>query len=304
MVKFLMLLVALPMVAFASKGGGGGLGVACYKNEELTSVQLLDLYEARAKGFTIRTDLTGDTYKDAATIVMKIYKSQEEAVTQLTTVREITKKYKSIPSDSELQPTNDAFPVFLPRGCKTVQVANYYNDTTIWIDQILFDKMSYVDQVALAFHEMIYAAERANGVSNSRYTRTIVGHAFSNQDPFDVIFDNQDPYTKKSCVTADKKTFFYASQTDKEKNIWKFDFRYINGHRVFSKKSAEFELFKGFTIPGWDGENSAPVTSKKILMSKINSNEEMTIYSDKTITKLNWKGTDPEDVQSDTFTCN
>src|SRR5690606_2619295 len=47
----------------------------------------------------------------------------------------------------------------------------------IYIDQALYDKMDYLNQLALIVHEYIYKNEREAEVKDSRYTRLITGMA-------------------------------------------------------------------------------------------------------------------------------
>jgi hypothetical protein len=303
MVKFLMILALVPTLSFAqgggadTKAGGGGIGIACFKGEELVSVELLDMYEARVKKLA-QIELSGSFTEDAKKITQKIYKNTKE----LNKFFNIVSRYSPIPADSELTITNDALPAFLPRGCKVKQVANYYNDSTIYIDKTLFDKMDYLNQVALAFHEHIYAQERALNVTDSRYTRAIVGLAFSTQDPFAAI-----PKTGAEsflCSSADGKVSFNATQVKKEENIWKFSFLTLNGHKIFSPKVADFGI-NGLSPLG---DFSASTTNRSAnpnrvhaanLKSKLNDNEGMVIYSDSEVVTVSWVGTDPGDFNRD-----
>lgn len=297
MFKLFLFLSLFPWASFAdTKGGGGGIGIACYDGEELASVELLDIYELRARRLKFITGLTGDMGQDVARIAQKIYKSQDETAKVL----EIMDRYDPILEGSELTLTNDAFPVFLPRDCKLKQVANYYNDQKIYIDPVYFEKLNYVNKLALAFHEHIYAFERTLGVPDSRYTRTIVALAFSDQDPFDVP-----PVPRgKLCRSEDGKVAFTATKYAPKGNVWRFDFITLNGHKIFSSKYGHFPIADVSPLGDYTAENPYGAredieTQLLELTSKINGREKMKVSSKKGSLSLSWVGTDPGDKFSD-----
>lgn len=314
MIKLIVLLVLLPMMAFAAdtKGGGGGIVIACYDKEgELTTVELLDLYEARkVKGLTLSDDFSGDFKSDALKIAAKVFKDKWGTELHSELMLRMTEIYRFIPRDAELELTNDAYPVFIPRGCKAKQVANYYNDDLIWVDEVLYEKMSYRDQLALAFHEMVYAQERMAGITNSRYTRTITGHAFSNADPFtERSIDNT-----HFCSDLRGKVHFSAKK-DEKSNWWTFNFVTLNGHNIYSTKKGKFWIHHesplGVYTPDVLDPNEPqyqPDPNGKLstswLDSLINPNERAVVRSDKDNLFLSWVGTDPQDSFSNVeFVC-
>jgi hypothetical protein len=282
----------------ASKGGGGGLVVACYKGDELVNVELLDLYEGRAKGIKYAA-LSGDWEKDVQDLAMKIAKNDEHAKYFIDTLKRITSTYRFIPEDSELELTNDAFPAFLPRGCKAKQVANYYNDRLVWIDSALFNKMSYRDQLALAFHETIYYMERINRPdSDSRYTRTITAHIFSQVDAFVPPFSENYEYYCAGSDGTTKYTSFLAKRIEGSEDFnFEFSFIMLNGHYSFTQKIAHVYVNPGAIEKEQDDDEAVEphqIYSTNIL-SKINPGESIIVTSTSNRLTLSWQGTDPGD---------
>lgn len=300
MIKLIVLLVLLPMMTLAAdtKGGGGGIVVACYdKDGELATVELLDLYEAKAKGMKL-SSFSGDFRKDVNTISLKMKHVVPWNFVNLIIATE--NSYTEIPKDAELELTNDAYPPFLPRGCKAKQVANYYNDGLIWIDSVLFEKMNYENQLALVLHETIYARERELGVSDSRYTRTIVAHAMSAENPF-----SGNSYGPGQFLCTSKewgKVVFYAERIGEgENNQWRFDFTHLNGHKIYAQKTGVFGLpeYSVFgKYPSMNPNAEVPeliFLSSAVLDSKINGNESLTVGASSNKLFISWKGTDPGD---------
>lgn len=289
------------LTAFAGNEGGGGMVVACYKDGELTTVELLDLYEGKAKGLKLQ-EYSGDFEADINSIATKVKKGPESARRFAEGIIRLSKSYTQIPVDAELELTNDALPTFLPRGCKAKQVANFYNYSLIWLDSVLFNKMSYRDQLALAVHEFIYSIERGMGVSNSRYARTITSLALSTKDPFKATRVKNPTYRCQSKVPG--KFVFMAEPIEGERNKWIFDFDYINGHVMYAKKSGIVIVSENSPLGDSGGSNDVGTFSTAELDSEVNPNEMLVVFSSSTRMYLSWAGTDPGDrfVEED-FTC-
>lgn len=298
MLKLLFLLLLIPGSVLASKGGGGGLVVACYQGGELTKVELLDLYEGRAKGIEYAA-LSEDWEKDVQDLAMKVAKDETNAKHLVDRLNRITSSYRFIPEDSELELTNDAFPAFLPRGCKAKQVANYYNDRLVWIDSVLFKKMSYRDQLALAFHETIYFMERIfRPNSDSRYTRTIVSHVFSKDDAFEPPqSENYDYYCAASDASTKLTSFLAKKIEGSEKFNFEFSFIMLNGHYAYTQKIAHVNV-NPLAIEKEQNEVETVepyLISSANILSRINSDERIIVFSSSNRLFLSWQGTDPGD---------
>ena len=303
MLKFLFLLLLVPGAVLASKGGGGGLVVACYQEDELSRVELLDLYEGRAKGIKY-AELSGDWGKDVQALAMKIFKDEKNAKFFVDRLYKITSSYKFIPADSELELTNDAFPPFLPRGCTARQVANYYNDRLVWIDEALFNKMSYQDRIALAIHETIYFMERIyRSDSDSRYTRTVVAYIFSEVDAFEPPQSNDYEYYCGATGASAKFTSFLAKKVEGSEDFnYEISFIMLNGHYVFTQKKAYVDVNPlAIEREQTEEETAEPsLMSSANIKSKINADELVTVSSSSHGFSLSWQGTDPGDFIKET----
>lgn len=292
----------IPGAVLASKGGGGGLAVACYKGDELTSVELLDLYEGRTKGIKY-LELTKNWENDIQNLAMKVAKDEENAKYFVDTLKRITSSYRFIPEDSELELTNDAFPAFLPRGCKAKQLANYYNDRLVWVDQTLFNKLSYRDQVALAFHETIYFLERTyRPESDSRYSRTIVAHIFNEKGTFEPPQSDNYEYYCAAYGASNKNTSFLAKKIKgSDKYNFEFSFIMLNGHYVYTQKVAHMNVNPlAIEKIQTEVERSEPyLISPGNILSRINNDESVIVSSSSNRLFFSWQGTDPGDSVKD-----
>lgn len=169
--------------------GGGGKGVLCNKNGK-TTVELLDLYEARTL-FGLEIAPFAETGIAAQHKLADLLSSQQWGTGidlddqsrdwMRSYFVEFFKKTKFIESDKKLKPTHDSLDALLETGCESVQIATFYDETILLIDKGLWDKMDSTNQAALLAHEFLYLYERRLGNTNSVRTRKYVGQLFSTQ---------------------------------------------------------------------------------------------------------------------------
>jgi hypothetical protein len=295
MMKVLVLALFMTSLTFAATDPGGGVGVVCYKDDKIASVELLDLYEARAKGLNFQTGLT------AQKVTTKIFKNDD----YLYDIQNIKTLFRPITKESALELNPGNYPLFLPRGCKMEQITKFYNNKTIWQDKALYDMLDENGKLALLFHEYIYLKERSKGGEDSRYTRLIVGLAFSTQDPFESEDKLMKDFEGTACMSEDMKTTFMATLKDPVKKTWVFRFTELNAHKMYSTKSAEFavvpDLSQSFMK---EKDTGKKLVSTRVLQSKINPKESMTVKSTANRLYISWKGTDPQDELKDVeFRC-
>ena len=168
--------------------GGGGKGVLCRKGQK-TTVETLDLYEAKV--------LYGLEIKELAT-------NQDEAIEEFTTILTrhlwnpstvpmdqykknfkdlylniLLKNIKFISRDKKLKLVNDSFEPLVEKDCEMVQVAVYYDESILLVDESLWNQMSWTSRIGLLAHEILYLMDRQNGSKNSISTRKLVGQLFS-----------------------------------------------------------------------------------------------------------------------------
>lgn len=202
---------------------GGGMGVVCKdKQGTITSVELLDLWEARVI-FGRRIVSSNDTPEiqiDRALDQLQyaVYKSEvlfdpfsSEQVTGAAGIRKILKgnvdRFLSPNSlqirrlhGARLNKTNDSYEIVRPKECKIEQLVRYIDTNRggfVMIDQDLVDKMDSTNIAALYLHEVFYAHLRPYEGSSIRARRTI-GYIFAGNQFLD--FDKLLPTDYISCV--------------------------------------------------------------------------------------------------------
>ena len=240
--------------------GGGGKGVMC-KHDSTTTVETLDLYEARVlydlkiehkvtsqdQALDLAASLLTQHLWNPSTIAMKEYtqKLREELVTMYL------KNIKFISAGKKLNVVADSFEPLLEKNCEMVQVAIYYDESIILIDESLWDQMDWTDKIGLITHEIIYYLDRQNGSTNSVASRKLVGELFSTKGArakSDGIPKDKSQYVL--CDVIDKEMsvgYFYAydfkssDRTDKRKNGLEFNFNYLKNNDFLFRTSAFFK---------------------------------------------------------------
>jgi len=199
-----ILLLFTATLAAASDGavsGGGGRVVICPGiNGGPQSVQLLDLWEAKAIFNQKETLATGDLAADVnmALIALKnAYNNRYQSIINGVMVdgQDLVFDYMQIRAQMFLSSndqnvirisnmtfdlTDDADELGRPTGCQEGQVVVYDPNDRIYIAQDLYVQMSEVDQAALIAHEAFYAwLRRYSNETNSLRTRRAIGYVFS-----------------------------------------------------------------------------------------------------------------------------
>lgn len=308
-------------IAIGGVDGGGGNAVVCRdENGQVQSARMFDLYEGEVLyGLKYREVI--DEEDTLLEILFDIY-GPEEYLTQFHYFNLVKFNFKFLPSGTKLKTINDSGHIFTPANCEIEQVANYYNPLNVFINTDIFDKFSPLDRLALHLHEHIFAVERTMGVSDSRYTRRVVSRLLS--EGYKASNPNEGINLVKDhlCVTNDtnpygdtsKTTQFYA--IDQGKGYWRFQFQFLNGHKIYSKKYADLYIGSEVKFP-LDQYNSQPSGSSTINMgvldSSIDPGETIVLHLNdgeidmggKSIDmKLKWSGFDPGDGHDfRSFTC-
>lgn len=255
----LIFFVTLSLSAIAEDGreeggvsGGGGNAVVCMENGEVISVELLDLYEDRRGKNIAYMDLSGDMKIDMSKLIAKLY--PEVRTNEYTNVLAadfiaIMLNLKDISPDDVLADTGDVLAATKPanENCKIKPVINFYSRDHILVDRKLFNKMNYVNQLALILHELLYLKERENGVSDSRYVRKIVGQALRQENMVnlqDAMYNDAILRCEtigeeaKSIFTITKKRSYYMSATA----INSIFFEQLNGHNLILFTGFDYQL--------------------------------------------------------------
>lgn len=207
----IFLLMAVSLSSFAGgTAGNGGVSVVCRDTKgNITSAELLDIYEGReVHALKIPNEDVGMDTRIQFVQLKLVRNSQfltkfqdELALAQANTV--------FISKGNELEPTNDAFPVIRRKGCKFEQLANYTNDGNLLISQEIYDELDNNNKAALYIHEAVYSIRRKVGDTNSQKSRRLVAHLMaSNGDR--AIIDSLISQVKPTPTIPMLKPGFYA----------------------------------------------------------------------------------------------
>ncbi len=88
--------------------------------------------------------------------------SYKESVEKSVTadISRARKKIKFIDSDKTLKSTNDANEAVMEEECSSTQIAVYYDENVLLVNKLLWDKLDYLNQAALLYHEVLYKKAR------------------------------------------------------------------------------------------------------------------------------------------------
>lgn len=175
-------------LAEGTVNGGGGKGVLCIRNGVQT-VETLDLYEANVL-YGLKSTYNPQTETEAmdlfATLLTKHFWNPSSMPLDeykkffLERIQNIfLKDIKFISPDKKLNFTYDSFEPLIEKNCEMVQVAHYYDESILLIDQTLWNQMNWLNKMALLTHEAVYSLDRSNGSTNSIASRKLVGQLFS-----------------------------------------------------------------------------------------------------------------------------
>lgn len=266
---------------------GGGKVVACRNPEgSLRSVELLDLFEARALyGLEPAAERASveDYLAEAKLKLEGIFKDAHNIMNPYVVIADARSQMRLLPEGTKLKPLDDANEIALPNGCNPEQLAVYRDNALLLVDRELWDALDARNKAALFVHEGIYRWDRetGEGAQNSIYARKITGHLFS-QFEFEPILEGI-PKGASSCIVRSKKDpsshsllygfYFYESKTDAGLAV--LQFTYIRGKIPYSK------TFANLGMPQFDGA----VSQYSLMQSKLetlpgistswNSNQEM-----------------------------
>lgn len=239
--KILIALLLLIQVGYARFGQekGGGKGIVCRGDQnEIQSVELLDIFEARQRGQnpifnsdSVDKELTEIRERakyifaredqwvyDALIFSFRSFQECGYGITHcghLTRVRGV-----------DLPETHDSFegPLTLPPKCKIEQIAVYdHSGNQHWtINMDLVDKMDKLNQTAFILHETLYSVLHSwEGEMNSLRVRRSVGMLMSGLSFTKTADRLQKPYVR--CAAYDSSgeddLYFHQDKTTKTPRI-------------------------------------------------------------------------------------
>jgi hypothetical protein len=221
-----------------AKEGHGGQSVVCRdQSNKITSAQLLDFFEAPI----MYRQIIQESNKSVDSQIDAIARKLENTIYRPETYGRIFNDIKSsitFVKDVKLKLINDSLEVIIPNGCKVEQLAIYVDQNLILVDNEIWEKLSPTHQAGLIVHEGVYFDARVFGEKDSRRTRKIVGHLFSNF-MFNFIYDGI-PQNAERCGGSSEKPqessrfdFFMFPEGENTR----MQFRQLAGKVVFSKKT-------------------------------------------------------------------
>lgn len=266
MKSVLLALLFLSTISNAKLGGvdgGGGKSIVCRNAAgEITSAEVLDLYEGRIM-FGLNIEETSEPMDfQILRALSRIPKTTRKQV-ELHTYN-VQKHMRLTPPGTELLPIDDSFEVIAPKDCIVEQAANYYNNKLILINIDIWEKLSETGKAALILHEAIYATNRIAGATNSRQSRHAVAHIF---DPATQWTDVNDglPHNRLTCVSMNGGSVMYAYQN--KDNQWTLQFQILGKSFVMSKKTLtimnpDLDLNEAKNFPIKSGDDLIGVTDR------------------------------------------
>ena len=202
------------MNIYAGQGtGNGGDVVVCEKTDGTTSIELLDLFEARERHL-LELDLKPelDTVESHASYQIDKIKDWEGAEYLYQEVSNFNSRIQFVESD--LVDIPDSYHTYIPSYCELKQIAINNQDGTITIDQRLWKRLDINNKAALVLHEIFYEMMIFVGQNNSIQTRLLNGYIHGNSSYlFDVDSDQ-----RNRLITE----FFYILKPEQDQfNVYK-----------------------------------------------------------------------------------
>ena len=235
--------------------GGGGQGVVCYNKEnQIESVELLDLFEGRIlEGLNIVEDHSSAALEQLLALHQKnqwyfnTFSSEES-------LKEFTKVFRLLPAGTRLKPIADSNSIFIPSNCKIEQLVNFQGPSRIFVVSDFWHMLSPTAQAALYAHELIWSYERNNGALYSSRARRTVARLFA--DNYDFLKPTARPKNALECSSWDPqimslKHSFWIDPADK----CTFNFAVINGELSYRNHTGSYmpdmceDIFKILSSP-------------------------------------------------------
>lgn len=170
-----LMIWGLSALAMSGDKGNGGYSVVCRDSQgDITTAELLDIYEGR---IIHKLEYPKDELAVDAFVSVAEHRSQGNVAFSDKLRREIDQIRANtvfISEGNELELTEDAFPVIKRRGCQYEQLANYTDDGLLIVSQEIYDHLDSLNQASLIIHEAVYSIRRkALGENTSVNSRKI-----------------------------------------------------------------------------------------------------------------------------------
>lgn len=178
------ILTASPLALAQDKAGNGGNTVVCSNSSgTVTSVELLDYYEARVQRKNIKVDFGSSAQTFEQSMEVLLSRLQQKNPSRAAKYR---KWYAQFFDEANLIPgiglveVNDSHHMVVPNGCKVVQTIvqkrpDFPEDSRYTVNKDVWDLLDAQVKAGLVFHELIYRetseAAYPNEVKNSTVVR-------------------------------------------------------------------------------------------------------------------------------------
>ncbi|MCB0408522.1 MAG: hypothetical protein KDD34_09975, partial [Bdellovibrionales bacterium] len=169
--------------------GGGGKSVVCRnENGEITSAEVLDLYEGRVQyGYSTYPDKQ-PALVQAREVIRRIVKGRGERYVEYVDsyVLNIDSNMVLLPDGTGLKEINDSYHVIVPKYCKVEQLANFTPQNQVLVDGEIWRYLDNTNKAALLAHEALYKVFRDFGATNSIRARKAVAIGFARGESEDI----------------------------------------------------------------------------------------------------------------------
>jgi hypothetical protein len=266
-------LVSLSTLCFAGvDSSGGGNAVVCRDSrQKIVSAEWLDLYEGKAiYKFLLLPNADSAVFQFENAWKKLICRNPQFPF--LCHPPAIQGTLEMLPVNVVLEPINDSYQVFIPKGCKIEQTARYVNQDKILVVSEIWAALDEQSRAALMLHESIYAGMRVLGETDSRRSRLAVGAAFS-VGTIDTPNDQGEKI--KTCVagklvldeTGNETPAYTFDVVRLPTNVFQLVFSRIDGHYRFNTST--------ITLGNWPP--LAGLTNKSIERPGIESGDRISI---------------------------
>jgi hypothetical protein len=267
------LMMSLTVFASGTSVGNGGMGISCKNfgdNSSSPDVQLFDFFEGDSLYDLTPTAYTGD-YKELARKKMsKIGAAvEDESIANFLQYKleDLFSHFTFLPAKAGLKFTEDMDNFIIPKNCEFVQLVNYRENSSVYVDSVYWNLLSDTDKAGLVVHEVIYAylrnasevGDHASGMfssfeKDSSRVRKIVALLFadkflpglgiktftpkSSSDDFKMYCSND----ADAMATTQGHTEFFLIKSEGQ---YSMRFRTLSGRTLLTRGEAVFHDFAG-----------------------------------------------------------
>lgn len=183
--------VKAPESSGGTINGGGGKGVRCTKDGKI-KLEMLDLYEAKAIYGLTPLNFGTDETKARAELARIFAKHSIDpgnvsidkyaaALDNYVLKNLVVDKIRFVEAPKKLKVVQDDYAPLLEKDCELVQVALFYDESSLLVDRSLWNQLDVTNRTALLAHELVYASARGQGITNSVSSRKLVAFLLSEQ---------------------------------------------------------------------------------------------------------------------------